>query len=94
MGLPLGVAQEWQYKENTTTVKAGQILVLTTDGIMETHNETGEMFGRDRLKAAIRENAGLAAEGIRAAVIEAVTTFRGKAPQEDDLTLVVLKFSP
>ena len=93
-GLPLGVAQEWQYKDNTATVEAGQILVLTSDGIMETHNENGEMFGRDRLKAAIRDNAGLAADGIRTAIIEAVTTFRGKASQEDDLTLVVFKFSP
>lgn len=91
-GLPLGVAQNWNYKDYTTTVKPGQILVLTTDGIMETHNEKGEMFGRDRLKAAIRANAGLESEGIRTAIIDAVTKFRGKAPQEDDITLVVLKF--
>ena len=51
-----------------------------------------EMFGRDRLKAAIRANAGLESEGIRTAIIDAVTKFRGKAPQEDDITLVVLKF--
>jgi sigma-B regulation protein RsbU (phosphoserine phosphatase) len=91
-GLPLGVAQNWNYKDYTTTIKPGQILALTTDGIMETHNEKGDMFGRDRLKAAIRANAGLESEGIRTAIIDAVTKFRGKAPQEDDITLVVLKF--
>jgi len=91
-GLPLGVAQNWNYKDYTATVKPGQILVLTTDGIMETHNEKGEMFGRVRLKAAIRANAGLESEGIRIAIIDAVTKFRGKAPQEDDITLVILKF--
>jgi serine phosphatase RsbU (regulator of sigma subunit) len=92
-GLPLGVSQNWIYKDYTATVKPGQILVLTTDGIMETHNEKGAMFGRDRLKAVVRANAGLESEGIRSAIIDAVMKFRGKAPQEDDITLVVLKFS-
>ena len=91
-GLPLGVDQNWHYKDCQAIVKPQQILVLTTDGIMEAHNERGFMFGRNRLKEVIRENADLAAEGIRSAIIEAVTTFRGKAPQEDDITLVVLKF--
>ena len=91
-GLPLGVDQNWHYKDCQAIVKPQQILVLTTDGIMEAHNESGFMFGRDRLKEVIRENADLGAEGIRSAIIEAVTTFRGKAPQEDDITLVVLKF--
>ena len=86
-GLPLGVAQNWNYKDYSATVKTGQILVITTDGIIETHNDKGEMFGRDRLKAAIRANAGLESEGIRTAIIDAVTKFRGKAPREDDITL-------
>ena len=73
-------------------LRQGQILVLTTDGVLETHNEKGEMFGRNRLKKIIRRYADLGAEGIRLAVIDAVGAFRGKAPQEDDITLVVLKF--
>ena len=41
----------------------------------------------------VRKNAGLEAEGIRKAVFGAVTEYRGDDPQEDDITLVVLKFS-
>jgi sigma-B regulation protein RsbU (phosphoserine phosphatase) len=67
-------------------------LILTTDGILETRNKNGEMFGRDRVKEIIRRYAGLGAEGIRLAVIDAVTAFRGESHQEDDITLVVLKF--
>ena len=90
-GLPLGVKGDWQYKDYTTVVDAGQILVLTTDGVLEAHNQKGEMFGKDRFKAIIRQNADLAAEGIRTAIIEAVENFHQGAPQEDDITLVVLK---
>lgn len=91
-GIPLGVEQNWRYEDYTATNKPGQILVLTTDGVMETHNQKGEMFGKDRIKKVIRRNAGLDAEGIRRAIFNAVENFRGKAPQEDDITLVVVKF--
>ena len=50
------------------------------------------MFGRNRVKEIIRRYADLGAEGIRLAIIDAVTAFRGEAQQEDDITLVVLKF--
>ena len=91
-GLPLGVDESWHYQDSTQTLKPGQILVLTTDGVLEAHNEKGEMFGRDRLIEIIRRYAGLGAEGIRLAIIDAVTAFRGEAHQEDDITLVVLKY--
>jgi serine phosphatase RsbU (regulator of sigma subunit) len=91
-GLPLGVEESWQYQDYTRTVRSGQILVLTTDGVLEAHNKESEMFGRDRLKKIIRQYANLGAEGIRLAVIDAVSAFRGEAHQEDDITLVVLKF--
>ncbi len=35
----------------------GQILLIGKDGIWETHNESGEMFGKKRLSTLIRENA-------------------------------------
>jgi sigma-B regulation protein RsbU (phosphoserine phosphatase) len=91
-GLPLGVEKSWPYRDYAKTVQPGQILILTTDGILETRNKKGEMFGRDRVKEIIRRDAGLGAEGIRLAVIDAVTAFRGESHQEDDITLVVLKF--
>jgi len=91
-GLPLGVEETWQYRDSTKTIRPGQILVLTTDGVLEAHNKKGEMFGRDRVKEIISRYADLGAEGIRLAIIDAVTAFRGDAQQEDDITLVVLKF--
>jgi sigma-B regulation protein RsbU (phosphoserine phosphatase) len=59
---------------------------------METHNQEGGMFGRDRIKEVIRRNAGMDAEGIRRAIFTEVEDYRGKAPREDDITLVVAKF--
>ena len=92
-GLALGVDESWNYDDYNRKVEPGQIVLLTTDGIFEAHNSAGEMFGKARFKEVVRKNAGLEAEGIRKAVFEAVTEYRGDEPQEDDITLVVLKFS-
>ena len=91
--MALGVDESWRYDDYNRKVKPGQIVLLTTDGIFEAHNSEGEMFGKERFKEVVRENAGLETEGIRKAVFETVTDFRGDEPQEDDITLVVLKFS-
>jgi serine phosphatase RsbU (regulator of sigma subunit) len=91
-GLPLGVDENWQYTDQTATVRPGQIVILTTDGVWETRNKEGEMFGRSRFKKIIRRKSNLASEGIRQAIIDAVTSFRGEAQQEDDITLVISKY--
>ncbi len=92
-GLPLGVVEDWQYLDYQATLRPGQILVLTTDGVWEARNKKGKMFGKKRFKEIIRRHAGSGAEGIRLAIIDAIAAFRGEAQQEDDITLVVLKFT-
>ena len=91
-GLALGVNADWQYTEQSAIAKAGQIVVMTTDGVMETHNERSELFGRERFKEIIRRNASQDAEEVLKAIVESVEKFRGEASQHDDITLVVLKF--
>ena len=91
-GLPLGVDKSYLYRSYAAVVKPGQLLILTTDGLLESRNIKGEMFGRERLKELIRRNADLGAEGIKLAIIDAVRNFRGEAKQDDDITLVILKF--
>ncbi len=91
-GLPLGVKKDWQYKEYVATAKSGEIFILSTDGVWETQNDKGEMFGQKRFKKVISKNASRRAEGIRESIIEAVSNFKGKAQQDDDITLVVLKY--
>jgi sigma-B regulation protein RsbU (phosphoserine phosphatase) len=50
------------------------------------------MFGREKLKDLIRENAAHSSEGISAAIIDSIKTFQDSARQEDDITLLVIKF--
>lgn len=90
-GLPLGVDAAIPYRESSITVEDGQVLFIGTDGIWETGNAGGELFGKDRLKDVIRQHAGRSARDILLAVHAAVEDFRGEWKQEDDLTIVIVK---
>ena len=91
-GMVLGVEEDYCYEQVDKAIETdGTIIFIGTDGIWETHNSEGELFGKDRLHRIIRENADKSAEGIQSAVLDAVRKFRGDVPQEDDITLVVIK---
>ena len=90
--IPLGVEAGWEFQTHETVAEAGQVVVLTTDGVWEVRNQEGEMFGKQRLLEVIRNHASMDAAGIRAAIVSTVTGFLGDSAQEDDITLVVCKF--
>jgi sigma-B regulation protein RsbU (phosphoserine phosphatase) len=91
-GLPLGVVADTRYEEAAhAPLMPGQILFLGTDGIWETRSPSGEMFGKDRLRAVLRGARDASAPEIVSAVVEAVDGFREGERQRDDVTMIVLK---
>jgi len=90
-GLPLGVTPAAEYNARVQQIAAGQIYVIGTDGIWETRSPAGEMFGKDRFREIIRQNAHRPAQKITDAVFDAVSAFRQSVKQEDDITLVIIK---
>jgi sigma-B regulation protein RsbU (phosphoserine phosphatase) len=90
-GLALGVFEDSNYEESEQKIEPGQIIVIGTDGIWETHNSRGEMFGKKVLQTVIRSHADKPAREIIDGVIQALETFRHPLDQEDDVTLVVIK---
>ncbi len=93
-GLVLGVDQENQYQNSTKTdITTDDIILIGTDGIWESTNSSGEMFGHTRLEKIIRDNASESSKQIRDTVISNVVAFRDGLPQEDDITLVVIKIT-
>lgn len=90
-GIPLGVTEDIDIEEKQIDLLREDILVLYTDGITEAVNENEEEFGSERLKKIIRENISFSAQEMIDALKEEITTFAGKQPQFDDITLMVMK---
>jgi len=91
-GLALGVDGEYVFEEyRKAGLRRGQIIAIGTDGIWETFNTKGEMFGKQRFRRIIRNRAHLGANGIVDAVFEGLNAFSRGLKQEDDITLVIIK---
>jgi sigma-B regulation protein RsbU (phosphoserine phosphatase) len=91
-GIPLGVEESWVYAENQKTgLKPGQIIFLATDGVWESENVSGEMYGKERIYDLICAHAGLSAKGILNIFIDSLYRFSKGKKFEDDVTLVVIK---
>jgi sigma-B regulation protein RsbU (phosphoserine phosphatase) len=90
--IPLGVTRSWTFHQQTMDMPGpGQIILIGTDGMWEAHNHVGEMFGPARVQRVLRDTADKSAEAILDALMNAVNDFVGATPQEDDITLVVIK---
>jgi serine phosphatase RsbU (regulator of sigma subunit) len=90
-GIVLGTFADVQLQERETALEPGDMLIFYTDGITEAMNPDNEEFGEARLVAAALAQRDQSSANIVAAILGAVETFIGDAPQSDDLTLVVVK---
>ena len=91
-GMVLGVVGDQRYEAaGPVELQPGDLLVLRTDGVDETRNRARELFGTERLYAALRKSAGLGADEALAAVECAATDFADGLEQDDDLTMVAIR---
>ena len=79
------------YDQVAVDLAPGDVLVLYTDGVTEAQNEADEFFGEQGLLMALKHNRKGSAEELRTALLNDVHQFVGRAPQFDDITLMVLQ---
>jgi len=69
----------------------GDVLVLLSDGVYEYCNSADEQFGEARVEGIVAEHRGLSMAALGARILAEVHAFAQGAPQEDDITLVLVK---
>ncbi len=72
----------------------GDILATITDGIYEYENPAGEQFGEARVGELIRAHGGEAMSDLVERIVERVEQFAEGAPQNDDLTILLVRRLP
>ncbi len=90
-GTVIGLLADAQYRRETLPLAPGDILLACTDGVTEASNAAAEEFGEARLEAAILRHPDGSAADLRDRVVDEVDRFRGAAPQQDDITVVVAR---
>ncbi len=90
-GIALGLKKSFSQQEESIVLAPGDILVLYTDGVTESHNANKELFGIKRLTTFLNKKTwGSAEELIQDLLIE-IKAFTGLSPQHDDITLLAMK---
>jgi len=92
-GVLLGILPHAKYQSRETVVRPGDVLVLFTDGITEARRADGELFGEQRLAAAVTAARDGTPDEIAGAVMHAVAEWAA-AGQRDDRALAVVQFLP
>lgn len=92
VSIALGVLDDASYEEQTLKLDDGDVLLLVTDGVTEAVNDRGEMFSDPGLLSAFGTSVAEPAARIVSALVEAVSTFASGAPQEDDITILALRY--
>jgi serine phosphatase RsbU (regulator of sigma subunit) len=88
---PLGVRLPVDIPQRRLSFVPGDVFVLHSDGIYETRDEDGEVYGLERLARIIDEHGTAPADQLRDAIVNDVDDFRGATEQDDDVTVVVCR---
>ncbi len=91
-GPVLGLLEAADFPLNRLRLVPGESLVAFTDGISEALDAQGELFGPERLLAALTAAGRVGATSLADATVSAVRAFATGAPQSDDLTVLALTY--
>lgn len=90
-GPPLGVLPDDVYLTKTKQLKAGDILIVGTDGLWEARNGEGAMFSVERFRQLLASWHHKSAEEICRKMLAKVKSFTAKNALDDDMTLIIIK---
>lgn len=93
--LPLGVSEGTEYVNGVTEVTDGTRIFVYSDGLTETPNQNGKLFGADRLLGSLTEGIGIPIAEAVQRVAGAVSEHAGTNDlTHDDVTFAMLEVTP
>ncbi len=90
----IGIEPDWKFTLQRTTLPAGTMLLMYTDGLTEAENSAHELFGEQLIFNTLREKKPSLPQAVITDLSEAVRAFVGAAEQSDDLTMLVIRYTP
>lgn len=92
-GFVLAGMENVRYKEYEITLGAGDCIFVYTDGVPEATNAGNELFGTDRMLAALNKVENADCEELLQTVHNEIDLFAQNVPQFDDITMLCLRIS-
>jgi sigma-B regulation protein RsbU (phosphoserine phosphatase) len=93
-GMPVGMMEDAMVQVVELQLTPGDRVIIYSDGLTETENAAGEFFGADGVRACAREHFRDTALGLHDALLAAQERFSEGGAVTDDITVLVLEYSP
>jgi serine phosphatase RsbU (regulator of sigma subunit) len=90
-GPMLGVVPSASFACGTVRLQTEDVMLVCSDGILESFDEAEREFGVQRLEAEFQRAQGGSAEAVLFSVLGAVQDFAAPRPLTDDMTLVIVR---
>jgi sigma-B regulation protein RsbU (phosphoserine phosphatase) len=90
-GLILGVKEAVLFEEKSIQLDIGDVLLLYTDGLTETTDPDGEMFGIERLTDILREFHSTPPQNLIDIIYRELVSFAGGVKLTDDVSIVAMR---
>ena len=90
-GPVLGVVPSASFACGSVQLRSEDVMLVCSDGILESFDEAEREFGGERLEAEFRRAQGGSAEAVLFSVLGAVQDFAAPRPLTDDMTLVIVR---
>ena len=91
-GLVVGGMEGVRYRDYEIALRPGDAVFVYTDGAAEANNDREELFGTDRIVAALNADPDADCKTLIANVKKAVSAFVKDAPQFDDTTMLAVRY--
>lgn len=89
--IPVGIMEDFEYKDENIQLPAGASIIFYTDGITEAENQNKEQFGEQRLLEASESWADKPSDAVVSELEKDITGFTAGYEQSDDLTLMCIR---
>jgi sigma-B regulation protein RsbU (phosphoserine phosphatase) len=91
-GTVIGLGSVLPFAEQSVSLRAGDRLVLVTDGVLECESPDGQPFGEERLARFLADRRREPLQAACDALLAELRAFAGGRPARDDVTLLALDF--
>lgn len=91
-GLPLGIYANKTYKSSSIQLNFGDIIILYTDGVINSRDSRGIHYGTEKLESNILSLTDMNSQEVVSKLFTSISMYEGENRQSDDITLMALKF--
>jgi serine phosphatase RsbU (regulator of sigma subunit)/CHASE3 domain sensor protein len=91
-GMPLGAWPNFDYRPLSVKLEPGDLIIFSTDGLVEARNAQNELLGFERLEAALKNlPKNITAQGAVDRLVNVARDFTHQDDLHDDITILIAR---